>query len=154
MEMGRKVKSILLSAQTGGYHHDRSRSERMRLSSEPSVETHCPVLSNHVALYLGCYPFKTGALALLHTSRQLLMAAARCVFSFRPSVAHQCEPVCRPLSLRTAALRPTQTASYTSSSSCPNTCYSLIRLLCFYAVIRSSRVRFRSRANAWADFIT
>lgn len=153
--MGRKVKSILLSV--GGYHHDRSRSERMGLSSEPRVETHCPVLSNHVGSYLGCYPFKTGALALLHTSRQRLMAAARCFFSFRPSVAHQCEPVCRPLSLRHRCV-----ASYPDCilhlqqqlSKCLLFFNPPFMFLCSYAVIRSSRVRFRSRANAWADFIT
>lgn len=64
--------------------------------------------------------------ALAHLQR--LMAAARCFFSLRPSVAHQREPLCRPLSLCTAALHPTQTAS--STCSFLNTCFSLIRLWC------------------------
>lgn len=74
-----------------------------------------------VALLNGCTP--------AHSQR--LMAAARCFVSLQPPVAHQREPLCRPLSLCTAALRPTQTASSTSSSSFLNTCFSLIHRLCF-----------------------
>lgn len=83
------------------------------------------------------------------------MAAAWCFFSLRPSVAHQCEPLCRPLSLCTAALRPTQTASSTSSSSSflNTTCFSVLHLFCLMLLIRCSPVCSRSRTNLWADFL-